>query len=134
MPRIPSVFAPLLDAPPCRMRNTRTGTVLADRVELAADSKSRRRGLLGRDHLDAGAALVIVPCPSVHTFFMRFPIDVLFVRRDGTVAKCVKDLRAWRIALAAGAYAAVEFQAGTLERSGTTRGDRVVFEASAARP
>ncbi len=133
MSRVPPLFAPLLESAACQLRNPRVDTVLASRLELAADSKSRNRGLLGRDHLDSGAALVIVPCSSVHTFFMRFPIDVLFVRRDGTVTKCVTDLRPWRIALAPGAYAVVEFAAGALRRSGTTRGDRVVFEPSAAR-
>ena len=133
MARTPTLFAPLLNAAPCQLRNLRANAVIARHLELAGDSKSRNRGLLGRDHLDAGAGLVIVPCSSVHTFFMRFPIDVLFIRRDGTVVKCVRDLRPWRIALAPGAYAVVEIPAGTLKDSGTERGDRVVFEPGAAR-
>ncbi len=133
MARVPPLLAPLLETARCQLRNTRAGAVLATHLELAGDSKSRRRGLLGRDRLDAGAALVIAPCSSVHTFFMRFPIDVLFIRRDGTVVKCVSGLRPWRIALAPGAYAVVEFPAGALEQSATRRGDRVVFETCAAR-
>jgi uncharacterized membrane protein (UPF0127 family) len=130
---IAPLLVPLLDAEPCLMRSARGDAVLATRLELAADSRSRRRGLLGRDHLDPGAALVIAPCSSVHTFFMRFPIDVLFVRRDGTVLKCVRDLGPWRIALAFGAYAVVEFAAGALRDSGTGPGDRIVFEHVATR-
>jgi uncharacterized membrane protein (UPF0127 family) len=123
----------LLESTPCQIRNLRADAVIANRLELAADSKSRNRGLLGRDHLEAGAGLVIVPCSSVHTFFMRFAIDVLFVGRDGTIVKCVRDLRPWRIAVGLRAYAVVEVAAGTLRASETERGDRVVFEPSAAR-
>lgn len=133
MSRVPPLFAPLLETAGCHVRNVRADAVLAGHLELAADSKSRRRGLLGRDHFEAGAALVIAPCSSVHTFFMRFAIDVLFIRRDGTVVKCVRDLPPWRIALAPGAYAVIEFPAGTLQGSHTDRGDRVVFEHSDAR-
>lgn len=133
MARVPPLLAPLLQAVPCQLRNLRADVVIASRLELAADSKSRNRGLLGRGHLEAGAGLVIVPCSSVHTFFMRFAIDVLFVGRDATIVKCVRNLRPWRIALAPRAYAVVEVPAGTLRASGTERGDRVVFEPSTAR-
>ena len=61
----------------------RTGTTVASAVEIADTSATRRRGLLGRDGLDPSAALIIVPCSSVHTFFMRFAIDVVFVDRGG---------------------------------------------------
>ena len=129
MGRAPSFLAPLAGQPEgWRLRNTRGGIVLAERVELAADSASRKRGLLGRDHLDEGHALVIVPCAAVHTYFMRFAIDVLFVRRDGRVVKCAHGVRPWRIALALTAHAVIEMPAGALRRSGTSRGDRLVFE------
>jgi uncharacterized membrane protein (UPF0127 family) len=132
---VASLLSPLVERPgDCLLRNTRAGTVLADHVELAGDSASRRRGLLGRDHLDDGHALVIAPCGGVHTFFMRFAIDVLFVRRDGRVVKCAHAVRPWRIALAPTAYAAIECPAGTLRRAETRRGDRVAFEPASARP
>lgn len=135
MGRAPSFLAPLAERPGgCRLRNTRAGTVLAERIELAADSKSRKRGLLGRDHLDEGHALVIVPCGAVHTFFMRFAIDVLFVRRDGRVVKCAHGVRPWRIAVALAAHAVIELPAGALRRSGTGRGDRLVFEPTMPAP
>jgi hypothetical protein len=122
-------LAPLLDQPgSCRLRDSRSGVILADRIELAADSSSRRRGLLGRDRLDTGHALVIVPCGAVHTFFMRFPIDVLFVRRDGRVVKCAHDVRPWRLAGTFTAQLVIELPAGILRQSNTGPGDHLVFE------
>lgn len=124
-----ALLTPLLrDSGQHALRNTRTGTILANQIELAGDSASRRRGLLGRDRFDAGQAMVIAPCGGVHTFFMRFAIDVLFVSKDGRVVKCAHRVRPWRIALALTAYAAIELPAGTLQASNCTRGDGVVFE------
>jgi uncharacterized membrane protein (UPF0127 family) len=105
--------------------NERTGATVADSVERAFDSATRRRGLLGRDRLDEGHALVIAPCNSIHMFFMRFPIDVAFVDRGGTIVKGVPALRPWRIAAALRAFAAIELPAGALERTGTRPGDRL---------
>ncbi len=73
--------------------NERTGSVVAETLETAFDSGTRRRGLLGRDDLAAGTALVLAPCNAVHTVRMRFPIDVVFVARDGRVTKIVRAAR-----------------------------------------
>ena len=71
--------------------------VLATRVEAAFDSRTRKRGLLGRDGLPKGTALVLAPCGSVHTWFMRFTIDVIFCDREGRVLKTAVGLRPWRM-------------------------------------
>lgn len=105
--------------------NTRTGSVIATIVEPALDSKSRRRGLLGRDHLSEDHALVLAPCSAIHTLGMRFPIDVLFVRSDGCVIKIVERLRAWRMAGALRACITVELAAGAVQRAQVFRGDRL---------
>jgi uncharacterized membrane protein (UPF0127 family) len=94
-----------------RLINRTRGLVLATRVAPALDSASRRRGLLGRTGLDPSEALAIAPSNAVHTFGMKFPIDVLFVSRDGTVRKRVVALRRGRIALALRAFAVIEFAA-----------------------
>ena len=122
-----SVFDPLAGTGAGRYElvNTRGGLVLASRVESAFDPTSRRRGLLGRDSVPTDFALVIAPCSSVHTFFMRFPIDVVFVSRDGTVVKTCRDLRPWRLAAAFGAFAVIEAAPGFVERSGIVSGDRI---------
>ena len=114
------------------VRNCRSGRVLAARLEPAFDSARRRRGLLGRDRLEPDCGLVLAPCESVHTAFMRFPIDVVFARRDGLVVKVCRALRPWRAALAFGAFAAIEVASGASDRSDTQRGDRLLIEASAS--
>ena len=116
---------------PGRLINARTGQTVAEPVEFAVTSASRRRGLLGRDRLDRGAALVIAPCNSIHMFFMRFAIDVVYVDRAGRVRKIVRALRPWRISAAMSAYAVIEFGAGSLDGRDVVRGDRLYLEVPA---
>jgi uncharacterized membrane protein (UPF0127 family) len=122
----------LLDRPGshCSLVNERTGNVVAARVESAFLSRDRRQGLLGRDGLPAGSALILAPCTAIHTFFMRFPIDVLFVGRDGGVLKIREALGPWKIAIAWGAFATIECAAGEIRRSGTSAGDRLAVQLS----
>jgi uncharacterized protein len=103
----------------------RTHQPLATAVELAVTRKARNRGLLGRDGLDPSAAIILAPCTAVHTAFMRFAIDVLFLDRDGCAVKIVSDVAPWRIALAARAYAVVEMAAGSARKHGVQVGDRL---------
>jgi uncharacterized membrane protein (UPF0127 family) len=110
---------------PWVFRNTRSGLVLAEKLETAFDSKTRRRGLLGRQGLDAGAALVIAPCNSIHTFFMKFAIDVVFVTRDGRVAKLYTALPPWRIGVSWRSFAVIELPAGAAGRADTRVGDNL---------
>ena len=109
------------------LRNGRDRGVLATRLEPAFDSASRRRGLLGRTTFEEGTALIIAPCSSIHTFFMRMEIDVVFASREGQVLKTYSGLPAWRIAFALGAFAAIELPGGTVTRSDTRRGDRLLL-------
>jgi len=110
------------------LRNARTGGVVADTLLPAFDSASRRTGLLKHDSLDARTAMVIAPTNAVHTFFMRFPIDIAFVARDGRILKIAANVRPWRIAAAWGGYAVVEMAAGSFERSRTAAADTLVLE------
>jgi uncharacterized membrane protein (UPF0127 family) len=122
----PSFLAPLASgAAGLALYNARTGRVVASSLETAFDSETRNKGLLGRDGLPAGHALIIAPTNLVHTFFMRFALDLLFVRRDGTVVKTKSSLPARRIAGALRGYAVIEMAAGELSRSGTQAGDRL---------
>ena len=95
------------------IKNDSTNRVLASAVLTAFDRESRNRGLLGRDALPAGAALVLAPCSGVHTWFMRFSIDLIFVDRRGTVLRVRQDVRPWRLALRPGAFAVIELPAGS---------------------
>ena len=90
------------------------------------------RGLLGRTGLEPGEGLLIRPTGSVHTFFMRFPIDVVFVSRDGEVLKIASNVSAWRTAAARGAKVVIELAAGEADRSGISVGTRLDLSGSGA--
>lgn len=122
-------LGPLLRKPDASLAlvNVRSGRVLAYALTGAFDSKTRRTGLLGRDRLEEGHALIIAPTNAVHTFFMRFPIDVAFVRKDGRVVRTHHAVKPWRIAAALRGHAAIELPAGTLASSDTVRGDELVI-------
>ena len=91
--------------------------------EIAGDRASRRRGLLGRSGMEG--ALVLAPCRWIHTIGMRFPIDVAFLDRDGTVLDVVTmpPGRVGRPRL--GARMVVEAEAGEMERWGIEPGLRL---------
>lgn len=112
---------------PATLVNTRSGRVLASHVVGAFDSASRRTGLLGRDRFDQGHALIIAPTSAIHTFFMRFAIDIAFVNRGGVVVGVRHSVRPWRIACAIRAYAAIELPDETLRRTDTVAGDRLAI-------
>jgi len=105
--------------------NAQTGTVIASSVEVARTSETRRRGLLGREGLPTGSALVITRCNAIHTMGMQFAIDVAFVDADGRVRKIVHRLRPRRIAIAPRAWAVIELAAGQLGPDCLNVGDRV---------
>ena len=113
------------------LMNERTRQFVASSVELAATRKTRRRGLLGRDHLDATSAMMLAPCGGVHTIGMRFAIDVVFVDRQGFAVKVVRNLRPWRMALASRARAVFEMPAGSLRWGQVLIGDRLYLTSPA---
>ncbi len=116
---------PLLRRQPAtlRIRNERNGRIVADQILKAFDSKTRRAGLLHRDAFPDGHAMVIAPTQAVHTWFMRFPIDLAFVDKGGLVVKICASVKPWRLAVAFRAYAVVELPAGALARCDTVVGD-----------
>src|ERR1700758_3671915 len=88
------------------------GAEVCARCEIAESLFARMRGLLGRNELPAGHGMLINPAPSVITYFMRFPIDVVFLDREWRVVKVVHRLGPWRVAGARHAVAALELPAG----------------------
>src|ERR1700741_4533912 len=109
---------------------TAEGATLCERCEIAESMVARTRGLLGRPGLEPGGGMLIDPAGSVHMFFMRFPIDVVFLARDRTVVGVKHRLGPWRIAHARHAVAALELPAGRVAELGVERGDVLVFEAA----
>jgi uncharacterized protein len=124
------IFDPIIVNPTarCRLVNRTRGFALASQIEAAFDSESRRRGLLGRSALAIDTALAIAPSNAVHSFGMRFPIDLLFIRRDGVVVKRVTHLKPRRIAAALRAFAVLEFAADHPGVSETDVGDVLGIE------
>jgi hypothetical protein len=102
---------------------TAEGTILCERCEIPESALGRARGLLGRDSLERGTGMLIDRAGSVHMFFMRFPIDVVFLDRDRTVVRIVSALKPWRVAGARRAVAALELPAGTVAAAGVQEGD-----------
>lgn len=108
--------------------------VLVRHVLVADDSRARRMGLLGRDALATDSALLLAPCQGIHTFGMRFPIDVVCLARDGTALKVVEAVGPRRIVVAWRAFAVVELSAGTCRVAGLAAGDIVRPFTGAAEP
>jgi len=101
------------------------GTVACERCNVAATMLPRMKGLLGRKSLSQGEGMLIRPAPSIHTFFMRFPIDVVFLSRHGEVLKIAEHVAPWRTRSCRHSYAVLELAAGEAGRRGLAVGDRV---------
>lgn len=109
------------------VRNQTRNTTVAQCAELADTSASRKKGLLGRDALNAGEGLWIVPCESVHTFGMRFSIDVVYLGRNKCVRKIRRELVPCRISMCLPAHSVLELPAGTIDKTATQCGDQLEF-------
>ena len=102
-----------------RLVEADSGRVIVADLEMARTSWSRFVGLIGRQSLGAGVGLWIEPCNSIHMFFMRFAIDVLFLDRQRRVKKVMLNLKPWRISpIVFGARTVVELPASTLADCG----------------
>jgi hypothetical protein len=104
------------------------GGVVCERCVVADSFRLRLRGLLGRRDVGSDEGLLLVGSPSIHTTFMRFPIDVVFLDRDWKVVRIRHRLRPWRVAWARGAVAALELPAGAAAASGVREGDVLVHD------
>ena len=101
------------------------GKVVCERCTVARDPFTRMRGLLGRRNLPQGEGILLEPAGSIHTFFMRFPIDAVFLSRDNEVLKVSSRVRPWRTRSCRRAYAVLELAAGEAERRGIAQGQRL---------
>jgi uncharacterized membrane protein (UPF0127 family) len=115
-----------------RISNLTREMELARRIEVADHGAKRRKGLLGRDRLPAGEGLWIVPCEAVHTFGMRFAIDLVYMDRNLRVKKVKSNVPPWRLSACLTAHSVLELSPGTITRTQTKPGD--ILEFSAASP
>jgi uncharacterized membrane protein (UPF0127 family) len=109
------------------VRNTTRGSVLGDSIEVADTSAKRATGLLKHKGLEPGHGLWIVPCEGIHTFFMKFAIDVVYIDRKRRVRKVVQGLQPWRASLCVTAHSVMELPAGVIDSTGTQKGDQLAW-------
>ena len=102
------------------------GDVVCDRCVVADSPASRLKGLLGRSELKPGEGLLLRPASAIHTCFMRFAIDAVFLDRDWRVVGISDDVRPWRAARGRGAKAVLELPAGESARRGLAVGELLV--------
>ena len=114
-------------------KNVNTGAVIAERVAVAATRAARRTGLLKHTTLPEGEGLWIVPSRGVHTFGMKFAIDVIALDERGVIVDRVVAMKPWRIRLPrAGTAGVLELPAGWLDKTGTELGHRIEFSVAPA--
>ena len=99
------------------------GVVVCERCRVADRPLARMKGLLGRSQLGAGEGILLRPTSSIHTWFMRFPIDAVFLDRDLRVVRIARHLAPWNLAAGRGSRAVLELAAGESERRGLREGD-----------
>ena len=113
-----------------RIYNATRNRQLADKAHAARGFWPRLLGLLGRSSLQAGEALVLDPCNSIHTAFMRFAIDVVYCDRSGRVVKVCSELKPFRISgMLRGGCSVIELPSGTIDGTETAPGDQLTFES-----
>lgn len=107
------------------VRNVTRNTLVGNSIDKATSSSERRTGLLNHTHLADGSGLWIVPCQAIHMFFMRFPVDVIYIDKKRRVRKTVRNLAPWRISMCFAADSVIETPAGTIDRTRTQAGDQL---------
>lgn len=103
---------------------------LASHVEVARTAAARRKGLLGRNALEPAEGLWLVPCASIHTFFMRFAIDLVYLDRQHRVKKVRSAVPPWRLSVCLTAHSVIELPAGSAEQTNTQPGDQLEISSS----
>ncbi|MGE5613250.1 MAG: DUF192 domain-containing protein [Bacillota bacterium] len=110
------------------VRNVSRNTLLAEKCGHARKFVSRLIGLQFRKNLPPGHGLLITPCKSIHTFFMRFPIDVVFIDGDNTVLHILEGIKPWRVSRVVwNSRGVLELPGGVVSATGTNVGDKLEF-------
>jgi uncharacterized membrane protein (UPF0127 family) len=107
------------------------GSIVCERCLIADRMLPRMRGLLGKRALESGEGVLIRPAPSIHTFFMRFRIDAVFLSRDGEILKIAENVAPWRARSCRRAFAVLELAAGEATRRRIAVGTRLETAESA---
>jgi uncharacterized membrane protein (UPF0127 family) len=112
---------------PLQVFNITRHTQLADCVEVACNGAKRAKGLLGRNGLELGTGMWIVPCEAVHTIGMQFPIDLVYLDRKHHVRKVRSNVPPWHLSACLTAHSVIELAAGVVNTTQTAPGDVLEF-------
>jgi len=111
-----------------QIKNLTKGTIVAHSCKIADNFISRFLGLMGKKGLPQGSGLLIVPCNSIHMFFMEIPLDIVFIDKDNTVIHIINNIRPWEYSkIIWKAHSVLELPSGTIHSSNTETGDRLAF-------
>jgi len=113
-----------------RVANLTRNTVLATRMEVADSSPKRNKGLLGRSRLAPGEGLWIIPCEAIHTFGMKFPIDLIYLDRKNQIRKLCSNVSPWRLSACLSAHSVLELPSGAIRETETRPGDKLEFSSA----
>jgi len=114
--------------------NIDRNSVLATQLEVADTGAKRNKGLLGRKGLPPGGGLWIVPCESVHTIGMQFPIDLVYLDRKLRIRKICNEVGPWRISICVSAHSILELPAGSVRHTQSKPGDTIEFSPALSSP
>ena len=112
-----------------QITNSRTGQLISDNAVLASSPLSRMKGLLGRGSMPASEAIVLRPASSIHTLFMRFALDIIYLDHDGKIVKLVPNLVPFRFSAASGARAVIEMASGATSQLDLQVGDELIINS-----
>lgn len=110
-----------------QVRNVTRASLLGDAIDVADNPAKRATGLLKHRGLERGQGLWIVPCEGIHTFFMKFAIDVVYIDRKRRVRKVVRALGPWKLSVCLLAHSVIELPPGAIDETQTQKGDQLEF-------
>lgn len=112
-------------------RVARDAAILISRLEVAETTAERMRGLLGREGLEPASGLLLAPCTSIHTWFMQFSLDLVFISSEWRVTRVVRRVPPFRaVRGGAGAWGVIEVEHGWLDEASVRAGDRLTLQDS----
>jgi len=115
---------------PVAILNVTRNTQIASRAEIAGSGMKRSKGLLGRKGLERGEGMWIVPCEAVHTFFMQFALDLIYLDKKNRIRKVRSNVSPWRVSACLSAHSIIELPVGAIRDSQSQAGDVVKFESA----
>ena len=111
-----------------KLINKKNDKILANNLKIADNFFKRLIGLLGRKALDKGEGLHIIPCNSIHSFFMKFNFDAIFLNKNNEVVYLIEEMPAWHVSkICFSAYSVVELQSGVIKETETSISDVLEF-------